>query len=115
MTEKKNIFIFMGVSGSGKSVVAKQIADNLNAAFLDGDFLHPKANILKMRSGIPLNDEDRLPWLNLISNATFAMSNVNDVSIIICSALKQQYRDIIRGENKNIHFIYLKGSFAVIA
>ena len=116
MTEKKkNIFIFMGVSGSGKSVVAKQIADNLNAAFLDGDFLHPKANILKMRSGIPLNDEDRLPWLNLISNAAFAMSNVNDVSIIICSALKQQYRDIIRGENENIHFIYLKGSFAVIA
>nr|WP_220225304.1 gluconokinase, GntK/IdnK-type [Gilliamella sp. ESL0443] len=96
--QRKNVFVFMGVSGSGKSVVAKQIADNLNAAFLDGDFLHPKANILKMRSGTPLNDNDRMPWLNLISNAAFAMSNVNDISIIICSALKEKYRDIIRGE-----------------
>lgn len=113
--QRKNVFVFMGVSGSGKSVVAKQIADNLNAAFLDGDFLHPKANILKMRSGTPLNDNDRMPWLNLISNAAFAMSNVNDISIIICSALKEKYRDIIRGENENVHFIYLKGSFDVIS
>ncbi|OTP84216.1 gluconokinase, GntK/IdnK-type [Gilliamella apicola] len=105
----------MGVSGSGKSAVAKQVSYNLDAAFLDGDFLHPKANILKMRSGIPLNDEDRFPWLNLISNAVFAMSNVNDISIIICSALKRKYRDIIRGENENVHFIYLKGSYDVIA
>lgn len=111
----KHIFVLMGVSGSGKSAVAKQVSYNLDAAFLDGDFLHPKANILKMRSGIPLNDEDRFPWLNLISNAVFAMSNVNDISIIICSALKRKYRDIIRGENENVHFIYLKGSYDVIA
>lgn len=111
----KHIFVLMGVSGSGKSAVAKQVSYNLDAAFLDGDFLHPKANILKMRSGIPLNDEDRFPWLNLISNAVFAMSNVNDISIIICSSLKRKYRDIIRGENENVHFIYLKGSYDVIA
>ncbi len=111
----KQVFVLMGVSGSGKSAVAKQVSYNLDAAFLDGDFLHPKANILKMRSGIPLNDEDRFPWLNLISNAVFAMSNVNDISIIICSALKRKYRDIIRGENENVHFIYLKGSYDVIA
>lgn len=116
MTKKsKQVFVLMGVSGSGKSAVAKQVAYNLDAAFLDGDFLHPKANILKMRSGTPLNDEDRMPWLHLISNAAFAMSNVNDVSIIICSSLKRQYRDIIRGENENVHFVYLKGSFEVIA
>lgn len=111
----KQVFVLMGVSGSGKSAVAKQVSYNLDAAFLDGDFLHPKANILKMRSGTPLNDEDRFPWLNLISNAAFAMSNVNDISIIICSALKRKYRDIIRGENENVHFIYLKGSYDVIA
>nr|WP_216355077.1 gluconokinase, GntK/IdnK-type [Gilliamella apicola] len=111
----KQVFVLMGVSGSGKSAVAKQVSYNLDAAFLDGDFLHPKANILKMRSGTPLNDEDRFPWLNLISNAVFAMSNVNDISIIICSALKRKYRDIIRGENENVHFIYLKGSYDVIA
>lgn len=111
----KHVFVLMGVSGSGKSAVAKQVAYNLDAAFLDGDFLHPKANILKMRNGTPLNDQDRMPWLELISNAAFAMSNVNDVSLIICSSLKRQYRDIIRGENENVHFIYLKGSFDVIA
>ncbi|OCG49653.1 gluconate kinase [Gilliamella sp. Choc5-1] len=116
MTKKsKQVFVLMGVSGCGKSAVAKQVAYNLDAAFLDGDFLHPKSNILKMRSGTPLNDEDRMPWLSLISNAAFAMSNVNDVSIIICSALKKQYRDIIRGENENVHFIYLKGDYDVIA
>ncbi|MWN90905.1 adenylyl-sulfate kinase [Gilliamella sp. Pra-s65] len=116
MTKKsKQVFVLMGVSGCGKSAVAKQVAYDLDAAFLDGDFLHPKANILKMRSGTPLNDEDRMPWLHLISNAAFAMSNVNDVSIIICSALKKCYRDIIRGENENVHFIYLKGDYDVIA
>ncbi|MWN32053.1 MULTISPECIES: gluconokinase, GntK/IdnK-type [unclassified Gilliamella] len=116
MTKKsKQVFVLMGVSGCGKSAVAKQVAYNLDAAFLDGDFLHPKSNILKMRSGTPLNDEDRMPWLHLISNAAFAMSNVNDVSIIICSALKKCYRDIIRGENENVHFIYLKGDYDVIA
>lgn len=116
MTKKsKQVFVLMGVSGCGKSAVAKQVAYNLDAAFLDGDFLHPKSNILKMCSGTPLNDEDRMPWLHLISNAAFAMSNVNDVSIIICSALKKQYRDIIRGENENVHFIYLKGDYDVIA
>lgn len=111
---KKHVFVLMGVSGSGKSAVAKQVAYDLDAVFLDGDFLHPKANILKMRGGTPLNDQDRMPWLELISNAAFAMSNVNPISIIICSALKNKYRDIIRGDNDNVHFIYLKGSFAVI-
>lgn len=111
---KNQVFVLMGVSGSGKSAVAKQVAYDLDAVFLDGDFLHPKANILKMRSGTPLDDEDRLPWLNLISNAAFAMSNVNPISIIICSALKHKYRDVIRGDNDNVHFIYLKGCFDVI-
>lgn len=114
MEKKKKIFVFMGVSGSGKSTIAKKVADDLNAAFLDGDFLHPKANILKMRSGEPLNDADRMPWLTLINHAAFAMSNLNPISIIVCSALKQKYREMIRRENDNLYFIYLKGSFAVI-
>lgn len=112
--KKKQVFVLMGVSGSGKSAVAKQVSYDLDAVSLDGDFLHPKANILKMRSGVPLNDQDRMPWLKLISDAAFAMSNVNPISIIICSSLKHQYRDIIRGDNDNVHFIYLKGRFDVI-
>ncbi|XKM13388.1 gluconokinase, GntK/IdnK-type [Orbaceae bacterium ac157xtp] len=113
-TDKKHVFIIMGVSGSGKSAVAKVVANHLDAVFLDGDFLHPKSNILKMRSGVPLDDNDREPWLKLISNAAFAMRNVSPISLIICSALKRKYRDLIRGDNENVHFIYLKGSYDLI-
>lgn len=108
------VFILMGVSGSGKSAVAKSVSHELNAAFLDGDFLHPRANIQKMSNGQPLNDDDRTPWLALISNAAFAMRNTNTVSIIVCSSLKKKYRDLIRADNENLHFIYLKGSYDVI-
>lgn len=111
---KKYVFVLMGVSGSGKSTIASQLACDLDIAYLDGDFLHPKANILKMRSNTPLNDEDRLPWLTLISDAAFAMSNINAISLISCSALKHKYRNIIRTGNDNIYFIYLKGHFDII-
>ncbi|WP_392552429.1 gluconokinase, GntK/IdnK-type [Orbus wheelerorum] len=110
----KQVFVLMGVSGSGKSTIARQLAYDLDIAYLDGDFLHPKANILKMGSCIPLNDEDRMPWLKLINQAAFAMSNVNPISVIICSALTQNYRNVIRDGNDNIYFIYLKGGFETI-
>lgn len=109
-----HVFVLMGVSGSGKSAVAKSVSNELNAAFLDGDFLHPRANIIKMSEGHPLNDDDRAPWLALISNAAFAMRNTNATSIIVCSSLKKKYRDMIRNDNENLHFVYLKGSYDVI-
>ncbi|WP_392561157.1 gluconokinase, GntK/IdnK-type [Orbus sturtevantii] len=110
----KYVFVLMGVSGSGKSTIAKQLAYDFDITYLDGDFLHPKANILKMRTGTPLNDADREPWLNRISDAIFAMSNINSTSLIVCSALKQKYRNMIRGDNDNVYFIYLKGQFDTI-
>lgn len=108
------VFILMGVSGSGKSVVANHVSQKLQTAFLDGDFLHPRSNILKMAEGHPLNDEDRAPWLQAINDAAFAMQRTQKVSIIVCSALKQSYRDILRKGNKNLKFIYLKGDFDTI-
>ncbi|TCV92514.1 gluconokinase [Biostraticola tofi] len=115
MTKSQNhIFVLMGVSGSGKSVVANAIAHELSAAFLDGDFLHPRANIDKMSAGKPLNDDDRAPWLAAINDAAFAMQRTNSVSIIVCSALKKSYRDRLRAGNDNLHFVYLKGDFEVI-
>jgi len=108
-------------SGSTTMLIAEElvklkhitvITNSLTSAFILSD---NSDIMLLICGGTPLNDEDRMPWLNLISNAAFAMSNVNNISIIICSALKRQYRDIIRGENENVHFIYLKGSFDVIA
>ena len=104
----------MGVSGCGKSAVATQLAQKLGAAFLDGDFLHPRANIEKMASGQPLNDDDRAPWLAAINDAAFAMQRANPVSLIVCSALKKAYRDRLRQGNPNLAFLFLKGDFDLI-
>ncbi|MCW1975212.1 UNVERIFIED_ORG: gluconokinase [Pantoea agglomerans] len=109
-----HVFILMGVSGSGKSVVANQVSHQLNTAFLDGDFLHPRANILKMAEGHPLDDNDRLPWLQALNDAAFAMQRTQAISIIVCSALKKHYRDILRQGNDNLRFVYLKGNFDTI-
>ncbi|MDW8845276.1 gluconokinase [Erwinia sp. MMLR14_017] len=109
-----HVFVLMGVSGSGKSAVANAVAYQLKAAFLDGDFLHPRANIQKMSEGHPLNDDDRRPWLQAINDAAFAMQRTNDISLIVCSALKKQYRDILRKGNENLSFVYLKGDFDTI-
>ncbi len=108
------VFILMGVSGSGKSVVANRVAHQLQTAFLDGDFLHPRANILKMADGHPLDDQDRLPWLQAINDAAFAMQRTQAVSLIVCSSLKKSYRDILRAGNSNLKFIYLQGDFDTI-
>ncbi|EKT53119.1 gluconokinase [Providencia sneebia] len=107
-------FVLMGVSGSGKSVVANGVAQKINAAFLDGDFLHPRANITKMASGQALNDEDRQPWLSALNDAIFAMQRTNSISLVVCSALKKSYRDKLREGNKNLYFIYLKGDAELI-
>ena len=109
-----HVFVVMGVSGSGKSAVANAVAQHWQAAFLDGDFLHPRANIEKMAAGHPLNDADRQPWLQAINDAAFAMQRTNQVSLIVCSALKKSYRDILRRGNQNLSFIYLQGDFATI-
>lgn len=109
-----HVFVLMGVSGSGKSAVANAVAHQLRAAFLDGDFLHPRANIQKMSEGHPLNDDDRRPWLQAINDAAFAMQRTNEISLIVCSALKKQYRDILRKGNENLSFVYLKGDFDTI-
>ncbi|WNN44608.1 MULTISPECIES: gluconokinase [Winslowiella] len=109
-----HVFILMGVSGSGKSAVANQVSYQLKTAFLDGDFLHPRANIEKMAEGHPLNDDDRRPWLQSLNDAAFAMQRTNDISIIVCSALKKSYRDILRKDNSNLSFVYLQGDFETI-
>lgn len=107
-------FVFMGVSGSGKSAVAEAVAQQLDAPFLDGDFLHPRVNIEKMASGQPLNDKDRQPWLEALNGTIYAMQRTHKISILVCSALKQKYRDTLRKDNKDLYFIYLKGDFDLI-
>lgn len=108
------VFVLMGVSGSGKSIVASRVAQQLSGAYLDGDFLHPRANIDKMAHGEPLNDEDRIPWLHALNTAAYAMLRTQKISLIVCSALKKKYRDILRDGHQQLKFIYLKGNQATI-
>ncbi len=104
----------MGVSGSGKTTVAAALARALHTSLLDGDFLHPRANVLKMASGRPLTDEDRAPWLTALNDAAFAMARTQPVSLLVCSALKRRYRDRLREGNPTLSFVYLKGSRELI-
>ena len=102
--------VVMGVSGCGKSSVGQALADALGARFIDGDDLHPEANKAKMAAGIPLNDEDRWPWLAEVS-AALAESN----TVVACSALKRSYRDRIVGGAPGTRFVHLHGTRELLA
>ena len=96
-------YVVMGVSGCGKSSIGAGVAAALGARFIDGDDLHPPANIAKMSRGQPLNDDDRAPWLALVGQA-LAQGN----TVVACSALKRAYRDQIRAQADTV-FLYLRG------
>ena len=102
------VVVVMGVSGSGKSSVARALAAALDAAMLDGDFLHPRANVDKMARGEPLDDTDRAPWLAALNDAAYAMARTNQLSLIVCSALKRRYRERLRVGHPGMRFLYLK-------
>lgn len=96
--------VVMGVSGCGKSTVGELLAEELGVPFKDGDELHPAANIEKMSAGIPLNDDDRWPWLRDVA----AWLNI-DGGVVGCSALKRSYRDLLREEAPGVVFAHLEG------
>lgn len=98
--------VVMGVSGAGKSSVGQALATRLGASFVDGDTLHPEANVRKMASGVPLTDEDRWPWLHLVG--TKLSATTEKPTIVACSALKRSYRDAIRTAAPATTFILLK-------
>lgn len=104
----------MGVSGSGKTVIGKALAQKINSEFIDGDNLHSQRNVDKMAAGIPLTDADRFDWLKLIAKVGHEHVSKGTTCIIACSALKKAYRDILRSDNSSILFIYLQGSFNLI-
>jgi gluconokinase/shikimate kinase len=107
------VLVLMGVSGCGKSTVAALLAGRLSWDFEEGDELHPPANVAKMASGHPLNDDDRRPWLALIAAWIRERTDAGQPGIITCSALKRSYRDILRGDR--VVFVYLAGTRELIA
>lgn len=106
--------ILMGVSGTGKSTVGVALAQAMQAKFIDGDDLHPRHNIRKMASGQALNDDDRQPWLERISDVIFSLEQKNESGVLVCSALKKRYRDQLRRGNNNVRFLWLKGDYACV-
>ncbi|MGR5211995.1 gluconokinase [Vibrio rotiferianus] len=106
--------VVMGVCASGKTTIGEHLAKKLGRKFIDGDDLHPRANIQKMASGQPLNDDDRKPWLERIRDAAYSLESKNEHGIIVCSALKKIYRDQIREGNESVSFLFLDGSKELI-
>jgi gluconokinase len=105
-------FVIMGVSGCGKSSVGAALGEKLGVPYVDGDDLHPVGNIEKMSKGLPLNDNDRWPWLTKVGETLAASKGC---AIIGCSALKRIYRDKIReAVAEPVLFIHLAGSREVI-
>ncbi|MBI2798681.1 MAG: gluconokinase [Gammaproteobacteria bacterium] len=105
----------MGVSGSGKTTVGRELASALGWDFIDADDLHPAANIQKMKSGLALDDDDRWPWLDRIRDVIDQHLRADASLVVACSALKQSYRDKLGVTNTgSIRLVYLKGSQALL-
>lgn len=105
--------VVMGVSGSGKSTVARELARRLGYRFLEGDDFHSAANVLKMASGTPLDDADRLPWLRAIARA-MREGPADEGVVVACSALARRYRDVLRDGDVTTYFVFLDGDPEVL-
>ena len=108
------IIIIMGVAGSGKTTVARLLAEQLSWTFRDSDEFHPSANIEKMSHGIPLVDADRAPWLAAMRAAIEAWLRDNTNAVLTCSCLKADYRKTVLVDPARMRIVYLKGSFELI-
>jgi gluconokinase len=107
------LIIIFGVSGAGKTTVGKLLARELGCQFLEADDFHPAANIQKMRSGRPLTDEDRWPWLECLRKQIEQLLAAGENAVLACSALKRAYRDHLRVSDQ-IKFVFLCGDYALV-
>ena len=108
------IFIVCGVSGTGKTTVGMQLAESLEVPFYDADDFHPASNVAKMSTGIPLDDQDRQPWLETLADQLDDWQQAGG-AVLACSALKESYRATLGSKiNGHIHWIVLVGSEALL-
>jgi len=107
------IIIIMGVSGAGKTTAGRYLAKELSWKFYDADDFHSAANKDKMSRGVPLSDEDRADWLASLREVLNQNIETNQSIVLACSALKQNYRNVLKVNNQ-VHFVYLQGSYQQI-
>ncbi|HTG52231.1 MAG TPA: gluconokinase [Candidatus Tectomicrobia bacterium] len=107
------MIIVFGVSGAGKTTVGKLLAQELGWQFLEADDFHSAANIVKMRSGRPLTDEDRWPWLDRLREQIEQLLSAGENAVLACSALKRAYRDRLRVSDE-VKFVFLRGDYALV-
>ncbi|TQV74365.1 gluconokinase [Denitrobaculum tricleocarpae] len=107
--------VIMGVSGCGKTTIARSLARSLRVKFLDADKFHPASNIEKMSSGTPLTDSDREPWLDDVGARLAREAQDRGIAVLACSALRRTYRERLkRASGLDLFFILLDGSKAVL-
>jgi gluconokinase len=104
----------MGVAGSGKTTVATLFAKKTGAIFYEGDDFHPPENVAKMRSGIPLTDDDREKWMQTLRKIIARSLKAGEFAVLACSALKSKYREVLQGGDPRVKFVHLTGPRAVI-
>src|SRR6187401_849766 len=102
--------ILMGVCGCGKTLTGQMLAQHLGGVFEDADDFHPPPNKAKMTAGVPLTDDDRWPWLGILRDRIEEMREQTPCYLLACSALKEVYREILRGEDlpEVLEFVHLK-------
>ncbi|MEV2277547.1 gluconokinase [Nocardiopsis sp. NPDC049922] len=108
-------FVFMGVSGSGKTTVAARVAGRLDLPFAEADAFHSPESVAKMAAGVPLTDEDRWPWLRDLAAWIAGHDARGESTVMACSALKRSYRDVLRAGAPDVRFLHMSGSFEVIS
>ena len=107
--------VVMGVSGSGKTSAARELTRQLGWTYIEGDDLHPPANVAKMAAGTPLDDEDRWPWLREIAQVIGEHEAAGTSVIVTCSALKRVYRDLLRDGHPSVWFAHVDVDREVLA
>ncbi|GAB3600652.1 gluconokinase [Microbacterium tumbae] len=113
MTRRAVSMVVMGVQGTGKTTIGRMLGDRLGVPFIDGDDLHPARNIELMAAGTPLTDADREPWLHMVGEALADHADDGGL-VIVCSALRRRYRDLIREHAADAYFVEPWGPIELI-